>query len=218
MKKNLSIKQIQDRLESIKINLDRLQKTNELYEAERIISEITEKLRVTKKQIEDFQNDESSYSKPLLNSLRSYEKDLEIYEKKFNGQKEKWEQKRREQDLIEGKLTGADALKAQREIGLENMKEVDNQGLIIDSIGENIKTANVNLTNINNELQNQGEQMNRIQEKTLETESQVKQTGKIMTKMEGKAKCIQIITCIAVVVFGLFDVVWITFLLINKFK
>ena len=62
--------------------------------------------------------------------------------------------KRREQDLIEGKLTGADALKAQREIGLENMKEVDNQGLIVDSIGENIKTANVNLTNINNELQN----------------------------------------------------------------
>ena len=214
----MSIKQVQDRLESIKINLDRLQKTNELYEAERIISEITEKLRVTKKQIEDFQNDESSYSKPLLNSLRSYEKDLEIYEKKFNGQKEKWEQKRREQDLIEGKLTGADALKAQREIGLENMKEVDNQGLIIDSIGENIKTANVNLTNINNELQNQGEQMNRIQEKTLETESQVKQTGKIMTKMEGRAKCIQIITCIAVVVFGLFDVVWITFLIINKFK
>ena len=186
----MSIKQVQDRLESIKINLDRLQKTNELYEAERIISEITEKLRVTKKQIEDFQNDESSYSKPLLNSLRSYEKDLEIYEKKFNSQKEKWEQKRREQDLIEGKLTGADALKAQREIGLENMKEVDNQGLIIDSIGENIKTANVNLTNINNELQNQGEQMNRIQEKTLETESQVKQTGKIMTKMEGRAKCI----------------------------
>ena len=209
----MSIKQIQDRLESIKINLDRLQKTYELYEAERIISEITEKLRVAKRQIEDFQNDESSYSKPLLNSLKSYEKDLQIYENKFNNQKEKWEQKRREQDLIEGKLTGADALKAQREIGLENMKEVDNQGLIVDSIGENIKTANVNLTNINNELQNQGEQMNRIQEKTLETESQVKQTGKIMTKMEGRAKCIQIITCFAVFIFGLFDAVWIIFLL-----
>ena len=95
------------------------------------------------------------------------------------------------------------------------MKEVDNQGLIVDSIGENIKSANVNLTNINNELQNQGEQMNRIQEKTLETESQVKQTGKIMTKMEGRAKCIQIITCFAVVIFGLFDVVWIVFLLLR---
>ena len=199
----MSIKQVQDRLESIKINLDRLQKTSELYEAERIINEITDKIRVTKKQLEDFQTDQSSYSKPLLSSLRSYEKDLEIYENKLNFQQEKWDKKRREQDLIEGKLTGADALKAQREIGLENMKEVDNQGLIVDSIGENIKSANVNLTNINNELQNQGEQMNRIQEKTLETESQVKQTGKIMTKMEGRAKCIQIITCFAVVIFGL---------------
>ena len=211
----MSIKQVQDRLESIKINLDRLQKTSELYEAERIINEITDKIRVTKKQLEDFQPDQSSYSKPLLSSLRSYEKDLEIYENKLNFQQEKWDKKRREQDLIEGKLTGADALKAQREIGLENMKEVDNQGLIVDSIGENIKTANVNLTNINNELQNQGEQMNRIQEKTLETESQVKQTGKIMTKMEGRAKCIQIITCFAVVIFGLFDVVWIVFLLLR---
>ena len=211
----MSIKQVQDRLESIKINLDRLQKTSELYEAERIINEITDKIRVTKKQLEDFQTDQSSYSKPLLSSLRSYEKDLEIYENKLNFQQEKWDKKRREQDLIEGKLTGADALKAQREIGLENMKEVDNQGLIVDSIGENIKTANVNLTNINNELQNQGEQMNRIQEKTLETESQVKQTGKIMTKMEGRAKCIQIITCFAVVIFGLFDVVWIVFLLLR---
>jgi hypothetical protein len=211
----MSIKQVQDRLESIKINLDRLQKTSELYEAERIINEITDKIRVTKKQLEDFQTDQSSYSKPLLSSLRSYEKDLEIYENKLNFQQEKWDKKRREQDLIEGKLTGADALKAQREIGLENMKEVDNQGLIVDSIGENIKSANVNLTNINNELQNQGEQMNRIQEKTLETESQVKQTGKIMTKMEGRAKCIQIITCFAVVIFGLFDVVWIVFLLLR---
>ena len=212
------MKQIQDRLESIKINLDRLQKTTELYEAERIIKEISEKISVTKRQIDDFQNDESTYSKPLLNSLKSYEKDLDIYENKFNTQKEKWEKKRREQDLLEGKLIGADALKAQREIGLENVKEVDNQGLIIDSIGENIKTANVNLTNINTELQNQGEQMNRIQEKTLETESQVKQTSKIMTKMEGRAKCIQIVTCIAVVVFALFDVVWLTFLFIHKFK
>ena len=212
------MKQIQDRLESIKINLDRLQKTTELYEAERIIKEISEKISVTRRQIDDFQNDESTYSKPLLNSLKSYEKDLDIYENKFNTQKEKWEKKRREQDLLEGKLIGADALKAQREIGLENVKEVDNQGLIIDSIGENIKTANVNLTNINTELQNQGEQMNRIQEKTLETESQVKQTGKIMTKMEGRAKCIQIVTCIAVVVFALFDVVWLTFLFIHKFK
>ena len=143
--------------------------------------------------------------------------DLDIYEKRYKTQKLFWEKKRREEDLRSGKLTGADAIKAQREIGLDNVKEVDNQGLMIDSIGENIKTANINLTNINNELQNQGEQMNRIQEKTLETENQVKQTGKIMTKMEGRAKCIQILTFLSVILFGLLDVAMLIFGLVKKF-
>ena len=110
----------------------------------------------------------------------------------------------------------ADAKRAEREMGLENLKEVDNQGLIIDSIGENIKGANNNLVNINNELQNQGEQMNRIQKTTLETENEVKKTGNIMGKMERRAKCLQIITFFAVIVFGLFDVVWAIYLLILR--
>ena len=149
--------------------------------------------------------------------MKSEEKDLKIYENKYKNLVDYWEKKRRQEELISGNLTGANAIKAQRELALENQKEVDNQGLIIDSIGENIKNANVNLVNINNELQNQGEQMNRIQEKTLETENQVKQTGKIMTRMEGRAKCIQILTFLAVFIFGLFDVVLVTFLLIRKF-
>ena len=103
-------------------------------------------------------------------------------------------------------------------MGLDNLKEVDNQGLIIDSIGENIKVANANLVNINAELDNQGQQMNRIQEKTHETESQVKQTAKIMNKMEGRAKCIQVIAFIAIIVCGLFDIFWLVFLIVRKFK
>ena len=60
--------------------------------------------------------------------------------------------------------------------------------------------------------------MNRIQQKTNETESQVKQTAKIMTRKEGRAKCIQIIAFIAVIVCGLFDIFWIIFLIVKKFK
>ena len=122
-----------------------------------------------------------------------------------------------EADLKEGNLTGVDAIKAQRNMALDNNREVDHHGLIIDSIGENIKTANVNLNNINTELQNQGDQMNRIQEKTLDTEKKVKDTGKIMTRMEGRAKCVQIITFFAVIIFGIFDVVLIANLVYKKF-
>ena len=202
----MSIDTVKTRINSIKNDLEELSTINELYEAEQKLKEIGEKIRKANSEIEDINSDESSYKKPLLNSLKSYEKDLRIYEGKYQNQVQYWEKKRRQEDLVRGNLTGADAMKAQREMGLDNIKEVDNQGLIIDSIGENIKGANANLTNINNDLQNQGEQMNRIQDHTNEIDSQVKQTGKIMTKMEGRAKCIQILAFLAVILVGLADV------------
>ena len=213
----MSIENVKSLVASIKNNLDELSIIKELYEAEQKLREIEQKINRTKEEIESI-NEDTSISRPLLNSLKSEEKDLNIYENKYKTYVDYWERKRKQEELIRGNLTGADAMKAQREMALDNQKEVDNQGLIIDSIGENIKNANVNLVNINNELQNQGEQMNRIQEKTLDTENQVKQTGKIMTRMEVRAKCIQILTFFAVFIFGLFDVALVTFLLIRKFK
>ena len=211
-----SIDIIKNRIRSIKNKLDELAVISEVYEAEQILDEIKKRIDKTKEEIEDIENDDSSFSKPLLSSLKSEKTDLEIYEKKYNSQVEIWGKKRRQEELLKGNLTGADAKRAEREMGLENLKEVDNQGLIIDSIGENIKGANNNLVNINNELQNQGEQMNRIQKTTLETENEVKKTGNIMGKMERRAKCLQIITFLAVIVFGLFDLVWVIYLLILK--
>ena len=202
----MSIDTVKTRINSIKNDLEELSTINELYEAEQKLKEIGEKIRKANSEIEDINSDESSYKKPLLNTLKSYEKDLRIYEGKYQNQVQYWEKKRRQEDLVRGNLTGADAMKAQREMGLDNIKEVDNQGLMINSIGENIKGANANLTNINNDLQNQGEQMNRIQDHTNEIDSQVKQTGKIMTKMEGRAKCIQILAFLAVILVGLADV------------
>ena len=61
-------------------------------------------------------------------------------------------EKKIRQDLIIRNLIGSDAYKAQREMGLDNLNEVDNQGLIIEEIGEKLKGAKVNLINVNNEL------------------------------------------------------------------
>ena len=213
-----TIDDVKRRVTSIKDNLEELSIIKELYEAEQKIKEIQDKIKKTRSDIEDIEADDGGMSKPLISSLKSEEKELQIIENKLADHIEYWEKKRREEDLVNGKLTGADAIKAQKEMGLQILKEVDNQGMIIDSIGENIKGANANLVNINAELQNQGEQMNRIQEKTHEIESQVKQAAKIMTKMEGRAKCVQIITFLAVIIVGLFDICWIVFLLVRKFK
>ena len=212
----MSIDSIKSYIETIKEKCEELNTINELEEAEELIEEIGKKIEQAEGEINEIHED-SSLSKPLLSSLSCEEKDLKIYSKKFEKLKNIWERKRMEADLKEGKLTAVDAIKAQRNMALDNNREVDNHGLIIDSIGENIKTANVNLNNINTELQNQGDQMNRIQEKTLDTEKKVKDTGKIMTRMEGRAKCVQIITFFAVIIFGIFDVVLIAYLVYKKF-
>ena len=213
------LKELKTLIERIKNNLDKLnnlKNNSDCYQAEQILSDI--KNYITKaNNIIDEMNQNESLTGRLLNSAKAEEKDLRIYENHYREKVEMWKSVRAKQDLMEGKLTGADALKAAREVGLDNIKETDNQGLMIESIAENVKGANQNLTNINAGLNEQGEQMNRIQKTTLETESQVKQTGKIMTRMEGRAKCIQIITFLAVVLFGLFDIFWIVFLCIKKF-
>ena len=213
----MSIELVQSRIRSIKSDLDEMTTINELYEAEQKLKQIDEKIKKAKYEIEEINADESSYTRPLLNSLRSDEKDLEIYQKKYQNLVTYWQKKRMQEDLVSGNLTGSNAIKAQREMGLDNIKEVDNQGLIIDSIGENIKSANANLVNVNNELQNQGEQINRIQQNNNEIDSQVKQTGKIMTKMEGRAKCVQILAFMAVILMGIADVGLVVVLIVKMF-
>ena len=128
------------------------------------------------------------------------------------------EKKKRISKLYDGELEGAERMKAERDIMLEDHKTIDNQGLIIDSIQEHVKAVGQNLTNINTELDSQGQKMDRIQEKVIETEDQVKKTGKIMGKMEKRQNCMKILTVIAIIIFALFDFVWIGFLLYHKYK
>ena len=100
---------------------------------------------------------------------------------------------------------------------MDQHKETDFQGNMIDSIASNIKSANNNLVNVNTELKNQWEQMNRIQDHAANTESEVKQTEKIMTWMERRQKCMKIVGEFAVVILGIFDLVWLIFWLIKFF-
>ena len=109
-------------------------------------------------------------------------------------------------------------MKAERDILLENQKRVDNQGLIIDSIQENVKVVGTNLNNINTELNSQGEKIDRIHERVIETEQEVKKTAKIMNKLERKQSCSKIITVIAIILFGIFDVAFGIFCLYKKLK
>ena len=173
--------------------------------------------------IEDYDNElqdssMTSNTKPLISKLSQIKSDLEISRNKLNEKKNRWKTQYNIELLKEGKLTGADKFKTERDMILDQHKETDSQGGIVDSIASNIKDTNKNLEGINAELKNQGDQMNRIQDHAMGAESQVKQTEKIMTKMERRQKRMKICGALAVIILGLFDIVWLIYWLIKRFK
>ena len=90
-------------------------------------------------------------------------------------------------------------IKTEREILLNYQKNVDNQGLIIKSIEENVKQAATNLNNINTELDYHSQKMDRIQDKVIETEEEIKKTSKNMKKLERTQSCSKALTFLAII-------------------
>ena len=165
-------------------------------------------------------NDSSftSNKKPLLGKLNQYKSDLEIAKNKLNEKKNRWKTLYNIELLKEGKLTGADKIKTERDMILDQHKETDYQGNIIESIASNVKDTNRNLEGINTELKEQGEQIARVQDHAQGAESEVKQTEKIMTKMERRQKCMKVVGGIAVIVFALFDLGWLAYWIYRRCK
>ena len=211
----IQVEQFDKRVNNLNPQGDVYQNEREIKELESILSKLNTKIDECDGDIQDSSN--QSNRKPLLNKLSQYKSDLEIAKNKLNEKKNTWKNAKNIELLKEGKLTGSDKIKTERDMLMNQHKETDYQGEIIDSIASNIKGANTNLVGINTELKNQGEQMNRIQDHALNAEAEVKQTEKIMTKMERRQKCMKIIGGLAVVVFGIFDVFWLIFFIIKHF-
>jgi len=211
----IQVEQLDKRVNNLNPEGDVYQNEREIKELESILSKLNTKIDECDGDIQDSSN--QSNRKPLLNKLSQYKSDLEIAKNKLNEKKNIWKNAKNIELLKEGKLTGSDKIKTERDMLMNQHKETDYQGEIIDSIASNIKGANTNLVGINTELKNQGEQMNRIQDHALNAEAEVKQTEKIMTKMERRQKCMKIIGGLAVVVFGIFDVFWLIFFIIKHF-
>ena len=90
--------------------------------------------------------------------------------------------------LKSGELTGADKIKTERDMIMDQYKETNYQGRMIDSIASNIKNANNNLDNINTELKIQEEQMNKIQDHVANAYSQLIIGGILNEAVNNKLK------------------------------
>ena len=203
------------RVSSINIEADLYRNKQEFEDLERWYQKLSSKIEECDNDIQD--SSITSNKKPLINKLNQYKSGLDIAKNKLNEKKNRWKTQYNIELLKEGKLTGAEKIKTQRDMILEQHKETDYQGNIIDSIASNIKDTNRNLEGINTELKSQGDQMNRIHDHAMNADTQVKQTEKIMTKMERRQKWMKIIGGIAVVIFGIFDIVWLIFWIIRRF-
>ena len=192
---------------------------NDVYQNKRVIDELENMYKNLLNRADECDNDLQDSSqentKPLMNKLVQYKRDLEIANNKFNAIKAKWQTAYNIEKLKVGELRGPDKEKAERDLALELHKETDYQGNIIDSIANNIKGANRNLEGINIELKEQGGQINRIQDHVAGAETQVKHTEKIFAKMERREICMKIVGFVAVIVLGIFDLIWLVYWIVK---
>ena len=154
----------------------------------------------------------------LINKLNQHREDLEIARKKLIKKKEAWSSKHSFELLQLGKLKGEERIKAQRDVIMEQHKEIDYQGDIINGIGSNVKEANQNLVNINKELKSQAQIIDNVHEKTDNMSNTADKTDEVMSKIEKRAYKLKIAGIIAIIVLGLAYIVILIVKLVKKFK
>ena len=211
------LKSLSNDIERLKARIERLDENGDVYQNKNDIETYEKNYNRLYEKLNDITEGDSNLEKPLISKVNQCKSDLEIISNLLNRKKEAIKKKYNIELLKGGELSGADKVKTERDMIMDQHKETDYQGNMIDSIASNIKSANNNLVNINTELKNQGEQMNRIQDHVANAESEVKQTEKIMTGMERRQKCMKIVGGCAVVILGIFDVFWLVFWLIKYF-
>ena len=190
----------------------------DLSEVQVRIKELEDEYNDLSKKIDECESDLTQDTGSLLNKLNLYREDLEIAKKKLNKKKETWSSKHSLELLQLGKLKGGERIKAQRDVIMDQHKEIDYQGDMVDGIGKNVKEANQNLININKELNNQGQLINNVQEKTDNMSNTADQTEKVMSTIERRAYWAKVAGVIAIIVVGLADIVILIVKLVKKFK
>ena len=214
------IKRIENDLDKLLMDMDAEDEQEDIQTLEKSIQDLNTNFgqidgRYTRIK-EEIEDDKPDNEKPLMNKLKSIQYEMNRCKKKLEAKEKNLESLKRKNKYYDGELEGTERIKAEREIALDNQKKVDSHGLIINSIQENVKAAGTNLQNINTELDSQGQKMDRIHERVLETDDTVKKTSKIMSGMERRSSCSKILAFIAIIVFGLFDVVFGGYVIYKK--
>ena len=214
------IKTIGNSVEKFVKKVNNLNVNDDVYQIKNDIEELEGMYNDLNSQMDDCDNDlkdsSDSNTKPLINKLTQFRTDLDIAKNKLNSKKNSWQTNYNLEMLKEGKLSGFDKKKAERDIIIDQHKETDSQGDLIKGIGEHIKGSNQNMENINAELKQQGEQIINLQGTTTGISRKVSNTERVMTKIERRQVCGKVIGAIAIIVVGLADIAILVIKLVTR--
>ena len=216
------IKNFGYKVERIKNSIDSLNPGADVHETKLKIEELQSSLAKLEQEAEELDSEIQDSSilsnkKPLLSKLTQNKNDLDIIKRKLNGKKNQWQTKYNIELLKAGQLQGADRMKTEKDMILEQHRETDIQGDMINEIANNVKGANENLVGINSELRNQGEQIQRIHNTALDAQKDVNQADKQINQMTKRQKCMKIAAGLAIVLMAILDVFLVIFMVFKKF-
>ena len=207
------IEKLRNKVENLKPSDNLSQSQDEVEEIDRDIQNTEETIKEIEEEAED--DEELSSQKPLMDKFNEYKNDFEIIKNKYNKKRDEVMTAHNQELLMQGKLHGVEKKKAERDMALDQMKQIDEHDLIIDGIQNNIKGANNNLANMNVELKKQGEQINTIGEKVIQMDQTVKKTGEVYDGMEKRIFCRKFMMWLGIVILLLANIV-IAFLIIAR--
>ena len=215
------MKALNNLMNKLRSKVEKFEPTDDTSQNRNAMEDIDDLIKSIEDKIEEIDNDmnedeDLSGNKPLINKLTEQKNEFNIIKNNYNRKAENARSAINQELLMRGELKGVEKKKAQRDMALDQVKEVDNQGLIIDSIGKYTRDAVVNLANMNDETKRQGEQIDRVGEKVVNADQKVKVTGKVFNSMDRRLCCRKFIVWIGIFVLFLVNII-MAFLILGKY-
>ena len=214
------LRDLKGRIEKLRNKVENLKPTDNLSQSQDEVEEIDQDIQNTEeaiKEIDDEAEDDEELStqKPLMDKFNEYKNDFEILKNKYNKKRDEVMSAHNQELLMQGKLHGVEKKKAERDMALDQMKNIDEHELIIDDIAQNVKDANANIANMNVEVKNQGERIKNVDDKIIQMDQTVKKTEERFGGMEKRIFCRKFLLWLGIVILLLANIV-IAFLIIAR--
>lgn len=214
------LRDLKGRIEKLRNKVENLKPTDNLSQSQDEVEEIDQEIQNTEeaiKEIDDEAEDDEELStqKPLMDKFNEYKNDFEILKNKYNKKRDEVMSAHNQELLMQGKLHGVEKKKAERDMALDQMKNIDEHELIIDDIAQNVKDANANIANMNVEVKNQGERIKNVDDKVIQMDQTVKKTEERFGGMEKRIFCRKFLLWLGIVILLLANIV-IAFLIIAR--